>query len=611
MMIRRDVTHEPGSAAAAGLEAEVAALTALGFTLLGRVAIHLDDVHSSATVYREPDATWFIQNAARPSTTLRSPDGGTCVSLSPWFDDTPYLMFRSQLTDGAVVETRTRVGRGPRRAGKGPPHDDTLGAAPGRLIQIAEGTPEAQWASHQARLAAVVAARGASAKSLDLAALHALSDALGAHARLCLDRQQRQTLWVVVVLSLGGLCLGAASVALGLPQAGPAALVWVGVLGFGPGTGAMMYRATRALRLPKPAWVGSETAVPDLRPLLVWALLLAVVLTGAGAVTGAPWWAAGSLALGAALAGVGLGVARLTDEHAAEESAEANARAAWGLDPDPGLLQALQAGDLEALLGAMEASDEPIELLSELSEHLPESVLQAWSASDDPRGELALGWAHIRWAWRARGSGWAERVSAGGRADFAEHLSAAEQAFAAAAARGVYPADAWAGVVMARRVAPIRDAWTAFSQVVAHDPLHRMGHVAIMERVKPKWGGSEAMMFDLARRAPPELAWLVVEAHLEVWAQEEEGSPEPSHLTKPEVRVEVEEAWVRFREGGRPDKHGVNLFAAGLYLLGSPKLAREAVERVGLELTEDPWCRWGEPIQAYLDARAALELPEP
>ena len=138
-------------------------------------------------------------------------------------------------------------------------------------------------------------------------------------------------------------------------------------------------------------------------------------------------------------------------------------------------------------------------------EESAESVERAVSSwvSSEPSSHIALtarGFLYAGRAWKARGSGWSNEVTAGGRRDFERFLTLARADFEKA--RSLQPRDPnpSAGLMLvglgtgASRASMERDYRMALSAA----PGHYGARNTMLQYLKPKWFGSEEEMLDFA-----------------------------------------------------------------------------------------------------------------
>jgi hypothetical protein len=187
-----------------------------------------------------------------------------------------------------------------------------------------------------------------------------------------------------------------------------------------------------------------------------------------------------------------------------------------GLDLD---LRRRVAGDLPVHVAAFCSVpvDRPIELRRRLS------LVMQWCRVD-PVGQLGdvlgriesdanvdrwlveslRGQLEIKRAWKARGSGWSDTVIEQGWADFYKHLGLARDALTKAhVLRPDFPESATAMIVVAMGGGATLEesARTWFDTAVAAQADYRPAWEAMLNALRPRWGGSPAAMLALGMEA--------------------------------------------------------------------------------------------------------------
>lgn len=220
----------------------------------------------------------------------------------------------------------------------------------------------------------------------------------------------------------------------------------------------------------------------------------------------------------------------------------------------------------------------------------------------------ALAFGLVKYAWLKRGKGMADEITGRRGQQFGEALEEAERLIDKALATQPDDVDLLCLRLITARGLGLEPAlhWERFRAIAAIDGGHYRGHLAMLENLKAKWGGSHEAMFNFARsRAQhmPEghpLRALVVFAHFEVrnarfWL----GDPNAdAYFLAPAIAEEVEQSWTesvnspQFRDELQADELH-NLFAAALYLAGRHDSARLALVRMDGQCLEMPWSTMG------------------
>lgn len=211
----------------------------------------------------------------------------------------------------------------------------------------------------------------------------------------------------------------------------------------------------------------------------------------------------------------------------------------------------------------------------------------------------------IRAAWAARGGALASEVDGAAWPVFLARLENADHLLEnATRLRPHHPEPLFMRLLTARGLQVDEDTqWQRFEALLVVAPLHYQGHVAMLENLKAKWGGSHGEMFRFAREraaaAPPghALQSLPLHAHWEMrnlryWQGDAKAD---LYFKKSEVAQEVLQAWLRSVGADRhvPDadsKSLFNLFAGVLFLCGHREQARVALAAMHGQCQDHPWC---------------------
>jgi hypothetical protein len=243
--------------------------------------------------------------------------------------------------------------------------------------------------------------------------------------------------------------------------------------------------------------------------------------------------------------------------------------------------------------------------------------LKGWPAwidrwvEDQPRDHLARlfrGWSYVRYAWEARGSGFADSVQSDSWSVFFERLSAADADLAVAA--GLAPDDPGPWVVMitcARgRQLGISELRRRYAEVERRYPFHVTACEQVLQGVAAKWGGSNEMMFDFARSVSSRAAdgsgvhVLIAQAHFEAFQQSEDKD---NYWKQAGVRDEIVGAARRCFTNPQETPRLVayrNWFSYCLLQLNEPVLVREQFEAVD-DIITPPWSLLADPIKVWVN----------
>lgn len=605
MLTYHDVTAEPGSAGRAGREHEVEALRAAGLEVLARLQCELPDIAGAAAGYDEPDASWFRENAMRPSTLLSDPERTLLVEVSEWFGGEASLRFRTELDDGSLVETLRKLARGPFEVDPGLPFDMLRSHTPetGRSIEVHALEPAALLAAHRAHVARVAGRARPILHGLE-SHIPLLERAMQ-HDIACRRVSGARGMLAIGWLGLSGMLALIVSGLLDVPYryvaVGEAVLI-----------GTLLFGAMPFVRLVYP-WVKRAAPFRGRPPRnagiagasLALVAVVALSLLGLGLARGAGWLETGALAAGTLwfVGSVGRAVGEVVSDF--EGSTRIDPTLAILGEGAQRMVAEARAGRRDVVVSRLaEVPHERTITLSTLAPCLPDAVVEAWAASDDYDGVIALGYAQLDRAWRARGSGYADTVTEEGAQRFQTHLRRALEVFARAAELRPDAAEPHALACQTLAAVDPEAAERAFRAATERDPTDEMAWISMLSARCAKWFGSDDAMFALARSAPPGLEMLIVRAHLEIWLAGGEH-----HFDDPAVRRELATAWTAFRDSDNRSLHAWNHFAFALCLAEMELPAREALEHIWARFDEIPWSWYGEPREALAECREWAGLP--
>jgi hypothetical protein len=221
----------------------------------------------------------------------------------------------------------------------------------------------------------------------------------------------------------------------------------------------------------------------------------------------------------------------------------------------------------------------------------------------------------VIWAWEARGGGVASTVGRDSFEVFFERLRQAEGEFHRAITLDPNTPIPWSYMVTVARGLQysIEDRINFFHQAVGRSPLHLQAYAAALVSVAAKWGGSNELMFDLARQAtsnpPPQSALpsLIPLAHVERWLyhrMQDEMDLAKEYFRQPEVIREITAAHARYDgySGAITGVRLANLFAFCFWKIGNRKLTRHELEKTGGIVVNSPWHFQGNALEQYRGA---------
>ncbi|GAA2593217.1 hypothetical protein GCM10010435_85230 [Winogradskya consettensis] len=244
----------------------------------------------------------------------------------------------------------------------------------------------------------------------------------------------------------------------------------------------------------------------------------------------------------------------------------------------------------------------------------PQPWIDQWVAAE-PHSALPFlvkGSHAAGWAWQARGNGGADTVSQEQFAVFFRRLKVAEDALDDAIARDPDNPIAWTELIHTAvgRQLGLEEAERRFEQVIARNRWHRGAYHVLLQQKCAKWGGSDELALDFARRtvaAMPDgnpLGTLIAWAHFEIAAQ----ISGEDYLARPEVVAEVHAAANRSifhpafpRTPGFQSSFGI--FAIAFGGGGEARAAQSCFDAIGDYPSEQPWSYLGDPATVFLTSR--------
>ena len=186
----------------------VSELEERGFVVLGRVAP--TQAPRTGLAFDRVERARLREWAARPAATLLRSADRTAYAGVDRFGDAPLLRLRTQLTDGAVVETVSVASHGVLRPRSGDPFLGlSLGDAEGRsLLLLRDVTTAEAVGTHVARVAATTAERDTRpVEHDDRAAAVLLWDDLARHAVACGRALSRRVRLMVAAFGVAAYAL--------------------------------------------------------------------------------------------------------------------------------------------------------------------------------------------------------------------------------------------------------------------------------------------------------------------------------------------------------------------------------------------------------------------
>jgi hypothetical protein len=234
----------------------------------------------------------------------------------------------------------------------------------------------------------------------------------------------------------------------------------------------------------------------------------------------------------------------------------------------------------------------------------------AWLAAEpkNPDAHLIRGSMFVKWAWEARGSGYAETVSKGGWRSFHDRLQQAMQILKSAAELGPDDPTPWAELLPVAfglgAPRPLARQW--FDNAVLRCPDHYGAHQSMLQFLCEKWHGSKELMWEFvdertaAAQPGSDVFAIVPTAHFEAASALESDAPNPADIVKqywrvPKVREGVQKAHRHLLEGQMPEREtrsridARNFFANALWLCEAKPAARREFQFLRGRFNEMAW----------------------
>jgi len=178
------------------------------------------------------------------------------------------------------------------------------------------------------------------------------------------------------------------------------------------------------------------------------------------------------------------------------------------------------------------------------------SWLDEWveSAPEDAMARTFRAARSTRYAWEARGGGYAETVKRESWPLFFSRLDAAESDLVVASNLTPDDPGPWVAMITVAmgKSMGIDEVRRRFAEVERRHPNHAQACQQVLQAVAAKWGGSHELMFEFARsvgvRAPEGSAAhaVIATAHYEFWIAEKAGNM--GYFKRPDIRAEIAEA---------------------------------------------------------------------
>jgi tetratricopeptide (TPR) repeat protein len=205
-----------------------------------------------------------------------------------------------------------------------------------------------------------------------------------------------------------------------------------------------------------------------------------------------------------------------------------------------------------------------------------------------------IGAFYIRYAWHARGTGWANTVTKEGHRLYRERLLLAkeylEKAYALDQSDPIVPSEL---ITVARGLGlPREEMEKQFERAIQADRSEYSAYGCKLNYLMPKWYGSKDSMFNFAREAARNaprgslIPLVLADAHWEMFYRSKDQA---FYFKDPETWREVKNVYTTVSESFPDSKAIHNWFALSAYLAGDNEIAKRELTRVGNDWLEDAW----------------------
>lgn len=226
--------------------------------------------------------------------------------------------------------------------------------------------------------------------------------------------------------------------------------------------------------------------------------------------------------------------------------------------------------------------------------------LAQWAGTGSPTAALVCAIQRMKWAWEARGGGYASTVSDKAVLSFFDRLPIARDALLDAARRNPGDATAMPWLMWCARGLGEEDlSDKSFREAMKRAPTLRQAYSSALLTKSGKWFGSAADCHEFARscaaKAPAGscASILLIEAHEYTYEQMEPLSAHrKNYWTQPATVAEVVSANDACKRSGLFGMNGTRVrhwLAYGLWRCGQKQLAAEHFQQIGKIWNERPW----------------------
>ena len=243
--------------------------------------------------------------------------------------------------------------------------------------------------------------------------------------------------------------------------------------------------------------------------------------------------------------------------------------------------------------------------------------LQTVPDADPYCRQVIEGWQEMDAAWKARGDGWANEVTAAGWKGFEQHLTCARQKFTAAWQQHPELPEAPSAMIqvaMAGHANPGETVYTWFNRAVSAQMDYQPAYQYLLFALRPRWCGSYAEMYrvGLSCLATNRYDTTVPTGFFKaVHMISEDDNGNLDYWQRPETYRHLQTMFDSYLRTAPPEQHNKYLsqYAAAAFLCGHYADAKRMLTELGHQVDEEPFRLYAHC--SAVTARMSIEMNQP